>query len=433
MKKKKNRSFKNRDLKSRKLREIVIVASMLLTAFALNAQEYLNELVNEIWLQNPGIQAIEEQIQMLHEKELTIQKFMDPMFAMEYSSVPVGSWVLNEIPMSGIQFKLQQTFPFPGKNKNRKDIAISEMESKSWELEELKLQLAGKFKKVYYNLYMIRQLKTKLEEHILYLQQLTKSLQIKYETGKANQHDLMQLNLMVEKLQDDLKDFEQQDREITAILNSILNRKINKIIIIEEYKSKDKINQGISELIETAKQNRSLLKKMEQDIQTQRLEMKLAKKNRLPNLTLWAGYRYRQDIGAMKSQDFASVGFSVPLPFDFLQKTKAKYNLFNFKKRSIESNYQNMLNKLEAQLEAALASNQRAEEKIKTYEINLLPGAQTALEMTLTAYENSKTDFSSLYQAQLQILDFERILIKARNTAVQSLISIETFIGIKGE
>jgi outer membrane protein, heavy metal efflux system len=415
--------------KSRSNRFIAICLIFLLSLSLLNAKNNLDQMIDEIWSNNLGVSAMEQQIKMLQEKETISQKLMDPMFAMEYSSVPIDSWALDETPMSGIQFKLQQTFPFPGKNSIRTSIAESEVESKSWELEEMKLQLAGKFKKVYFNLGMIRQLKLKSEEHIIYLQQLTKSLKSKYETGKAKQHDLLNLNIMVEKLQDDLKDFDQKDRELTAALNSILNRNIEEIIIIEENIIENLADQNIANLIDTAEEFRPLLQKMEQDVQTQRLEMKLVKKNRIPDFTIWAGYRYRQDIGAMKSPDFASVGFSMPLPFDFLQKTKAKSNMFNFNKRAIENNYQDMISKLSAQLEAALASYQRAIEKTKTYQNTLLPDAQTALEMTLTAYENGKAEFSSLYQAQLQILNFEKTLIKTRNTAIQSRISIETLTG----
>lgn len=429
--------MKNEETKSKfprawigsKLVFTLIIAFLFLTIIPLSAQSNVSEMIDEIWQKNPGIQAMQEQIEMLQEKETVVQMLMDPMFAVEYSSVPIDSWVLDESPMSGIQFKLQQTFPFPGKNQNRKEIAVSEVAGKSWELAEMKLQLAGQFKKVYFNLGMIRQLKTKSEEHINYLHQLAKSMQSKYETGKANQHDILRLNLMVAKLQDDLKDFAQQDRELTATLNSILNRKINETIHIEEYIIIDLKNPDISELIESAKQNRPILQKMEQEIQTQRLEMKLVKKERIPDFTLWAGYRYRQDIGAMPSPDFASVGFSIPIPFDFLHKTEAKYKMFDFKKRAIENSYRDMINKLEAQLETELSSLQRTSGKIETYETELLPGAQTALEMTLTAYENGKADFSSLYQAQLQIVDFERTLIKTRNTALQSQISLETLIG----
>jgi outer membrane protein, heavy metal efflux system len=412
-----------------KHRLIAVFAFIFSAIFLLNAQDNLDKMIDEIWQQNPGIQAMQQQINMLQEKETTVQMLMDPMFAMEYSSVPIESWVLDETPMSGIQFKLQQTFPFPGKNKTRQEIAISETESKSWELAEMKLQLAGQFKKVYFMLGMIRKLKIKSEEHIKLLQQLTKSMQSRYETGEANQTDILLMNLMVAKLQDDLKDFDQHDSDLTVALISLLNRNNESFITTEVYEYENSIDDDIKSLIDSAKQNRPIIKKMEQDVQTQRLEMKLVKKDRLPDLTLWAGYRYRQDIGAMPSPDFASIGFSVPLPFDFLNKTNAKHKMFDFKKRVIESNYQDKINKLQAQLKAVFSSLQRANEKIETYENELIPKAETALKMTLTAYENSRADFASLYQAQMQILDFERILIKTKNTAIQNQISLETLIG----
>ncbi|MCF7792864.1 MAG: TolC family protein [Candidatus Cloacimonetes bacterium] len=411
-------------------RMIAIYVSMLLISFSLFAQQPLDNMVEMIWQQNAGIQAMQNQMEMLKEKETLVQKLMDPMLAIEYSSVPIDSWVLDETPMSGIQFKLQQTFPFPGKNNLREEIASSELTAKNWELEEMKLQLAGQFKKIYASLAMVRQLEKKSEKHITLLLQLKSSLQTKYETGKANQHDLLRLDIMVQKLQDDLKDFRQKDNELTAALNSILNRNYNEPILINNLITIE-ISEKLTELLETARQNRPLLKKMEQEEKTQRLEMKLAHRDRLPDLTIWAGYRYRQDIGTMESPDFASVGISFPIPFDFLGRTRAKYKMFNYKRKAVENSYNDAIAKLSAQLEKELSSYQRANEKMATYENDLIPNAENALKMTLAAYENGKADFSSIYQAQLQILDFERTLIKTNNQILISQFSIEALTGFK--
>jgi outer membrane protein, heavy metal efflux system len=408
----------------------VIILLILFQMFNLLAGDnYLEDLLVQVLDNNPEIQALKYHISALQEKETVVQKLMDPMFAVEYSSVPIDSWALDETPMSGVQFKLQQTIPFPGKNSAREDIAISETESRSLDLEELKLQLTGKFKKVYYNLYTIRQLKSLSEDHITYLQQLRSSLQAKYETGKSNQHNLLKMDLKIGKLRDDLKDFEIRDLEITSTLNSILNRDISEQIITNKWDEDIIEFDELEILVNKAKLNRPLFKSLEQDIQTKNLEMELVKRDKLPNVTIWAGYRYRQDINNMKNPDFASLGLSFPLPFDFLKKNKAKFSLFKYNKRKIESKYDNVLNKTAAQIKTELVEYKRALEKMKTYKEDLLPGSRTALELTYAAYENGKADFSSLFQAQLQILDFERILVITENETIQHRISLEILTG----
>ena len=130
----------------------LLIILLISFSFVLVADENLEILINEAMETNPEISSIEFQIEALNEKEIFVQKLMDPMFAIEYSNVPYDTWKLDENPMSGIQLKLMQTIPFPGKNSKRKAVIESEGQIKKQELAELKLQLKDKIQKAYYRL-----------------------------------------------------------------------------------------------------------------------------------------------------------------------------------------------------------------------------------------------------------------------------------------
>ena len=166
---------------------------ILLSFFSLFlfADDSLEILVNKAMDANPEISAIEFQIQALSEKEIFVQKLMDPMFAIEYSNVPYNSWQLDENPMSGIQLKLKQTIPFPGKNSKRKAVAEAEGQIKKQELAELKLQLKDKIQKAYYQLGMTRELKAISLKHISLFNDLIETMYNKYEIGKSAQADIL--------------------------------------------------------------------------------------------------------------------------------------------------------------------------------------------------------------------------------------------------
>ncbi|RLC46412.1 MAG: hypothetical protein DRI23_12425, partial [Candidatus Cloacimonadota bacterium] len=88
----------------RKKNFMIILISLF--SFILLADENLNNLISEAMKANPEISVIEFQIKALKEKEIFVQKLMDPMIALEYSNVPYNTWKLDENPMSGIQLKL---------------------------------------------------------------------------------------------------------------------------------------------------------------------------------------------------------------------------------------------------------------------------------------------------------------------------------------
>ena len=413
----------------RKKNFMIILISLF--SFILLADENLNNLISEAMKANPEISVIEFQIKALKEKEIFVQKLMDPMIALEYSNVPYNTWKLDENPMSGIQLKLKQTIPFPGKNSKRKAVVESEGQIKSWELAELKLQLKDKVEKAYYQLGLNRELKAISLKHIALLEDLIETMYNKYEVGKSAQSDILRMTLMKEKLLDDLEDFEQKESEIQATINSVLNRNVNTFISTEMLTNNLDLDLNLDTLLNSAIQNRPLLKKIEETSKMKRLSFQSAQSERMPDLTLWTGYRIRQDVGMMENVDFASVGFSFPIPLDMKGKTKAKMNSAKFKEKAVDENYNNVLNKISEMLLMANSGLERQTNKINNYTENLIPNAEKIFSSELKSYETGRANFADLYQAQLQLIQFEKILLKAKYKYKMYEITIETLIGEK--
>ena len=95
-----------------------------LTAADLDQSAALVELAMR---HNPELSAVTWSIRALEQRVLRARSWPDPMLAVEVSNVPVDSWVLGDHAMSGLQFKLQQTFPFPGKRRLREEVAQGEV------------------------------------------------------------------------------------------------------------------------------------------------------------------------------------------------------------------------------------------------------------------------------------------------------------------
>ncbi len=414
-----------------KHKKILFIIIFSFSIFFLLADENLEILVSKAMEANPEISTIEFQIKALNEKEIIVQKLMDPMFAIEYSNVPYDTWKLDENPMSGIQFKLMQTIPFPGKNSKRKAVAESEGQIKLQELAELKLQLKDKVKKAYYQLVLNRELKAISLKHISLLEDLIETMIIKYEIGKSAQSDILQMTLMKEKLLDDLDDFEQKENEIQATINSVLNRSITTIIKTKNNNINLKLDLDLDLLLKTAIQNRPLLKKIEETSKMKKLVFKTAQSERMPDITLWAGYRIRKDIGTMENVDFATVGFSFPIPLDMKGRTKAKMNNAKFLEKAVNESYNNVLNKISEMLIMATSRLERQNSKINNYNINLIPNAEKVFHSELKSYETGKANFADLYQAQLQLVQFEKILAKSKFKYKMYETTIDTLIGEK--
>ena len=76
-----------------------------------------------------------------------------------------------------------------------------------------------------------------------------------------------------------------------------------------------------------------------------------------------------------------------------------------------------------------VAEWERAVSEAKTYRKELMPLAKQALDATFAAYQVDRADFASLFQAELELLDFERTIRRAEAQASLLRVEAESLIG----
>ena len=393
---------------------IISLILLLSISISYSAEYDLEQLIEHTLNNNPGIQAMHYRIAAFQEKEIMTVKIMDPMLAIEYSNVPLDDLQLDKHAMSGLQLKLQQTIPFYGKNSLRKEIAEIETGSSIYQMEEFKNILKFKVRKAYYSLLKVRELKEISILHIAALQDLVYSLRSKYETGKIKQNDYLRLELLNKKMQDDLYDFDQMVQEITVLLRSTADLDPEATIVAGKPEASFLPAETIEELFNLSLLNRPELAEYQNEIDKRRLEIKLSRRLKIPDITLWTGYRYRQDIAGMPGEDLVSFGFSIPLNFDISKNLKAKYNFSNYMLNKAELDLADKKKALRQDLETALAKWERLDQKTSFYKNTIIPEAESLFELVLRSYETAGSDFSAVYQAQTQLINFEKTYINSK-------------------
>ena len=378
---------------------------------------------------NPKLKSIDLQVQALRHKAEAVQKWMDPVFAVEYSNFPYDTWSMGDSPMTGVQFKLQQTFTLSGKNERREATVQAEAKAIGWSLAEKRNQLAGLVKRTYWNLTLIRQLRLVNLQHIELVRQFIEVIRIKYQVGKAGQHDLMRLEVLQGKLEDDLGEFDCQERELSAALTAALHRSPGTYIATIERIDSTPPSLGLHEWISFAKSRRPALKGLKAKAEAKRVAADAAAYERWPDITVWAGYRIRRQAGMDDGTDQMSLGLAVPLPFDYSGSFDAQKAMHLSEAAAMNEEEIALLDEIKADLETSLAAWERAHQKAATYAEKLIPQARKILDSTLAAYQSNRADFASLYQVELQLLNFERAQLMARaQTWIQKSI-VETLTG----
>jgi len=411
----------------------LLMITLILGSQLLAKETELDRLINNALIQNPDLRSLQYKIEAMEAKQKLVRKIMDPMLGIEYSNFPFDSWKLDESPMSGVQFKLQQTITFPGKNGARSKVARSETIQKQFLLEQKQLKLISRIKMSWAKLALINELEAIAREHLQLLSNLKDTATSRYEHGKMKHYDLLRLELMIDKLTEELNDYDQQKKAVTEMLNLATgsNLHINTQPVLTDLNSN--LEFDIASFEEIMLQKHPELKRIMEMENQQKLNIKQAKIERIPNPTIWVGYRYRQDLEMAESPDFGTVGISVPIPLELNGKTKHKISIAKSKKMSASLSYQNAVNTLTAQLETAFSDYNRYKSKSNKYRIELLPGADSALESIIAAFSSGSGDFTTVIQAQSQLLDFHKMLIMSQFKAALAEITLNELTGANSE
>lgn len=390
----------------------------------------MDDLAAEAVRVNPGIEALQAQVSALEAEAAGARRWADPTISIEYSSFPWDTWSLGDSPMTGFQIKVQQTFPFPGKNDRREAAVAANTEVKRLEREELARQLAATVKQLYLELALERQLRRITEEHIRVVKDLEARVRLRYEVGKGNQHEVMQLALLAGRLEDDLKEFDRRETELTASINAALHRDVHTPIDTPAEIAIRAPEVGLERMLELAAANRPAIAALEEKTAASKLEGDRIEWERRPDFTFWIGYRFRAEAGIDDGTDFFSIGASMPIPIDYSGSTDARKRSALEKASAAESTREGALDEIAAGIERALAAWRRAVDKVATYRERLVPDARNSLDAALLAYETDRTDFSSVYRAELELVRFERTILTARAQAAKAKVAVEALIGV---
>jgi outer membrane protein TolC len=409
----------------------LIVFIHSLSALAADRNDLAQELATQAVKANPKILSIESQIEALKQKVDSVRMWSDPVLGVDYINVPWDSWSLGETPMSGIQFKVKQTFPLPGKNERRQAVAKEELQIKKWQLLEQQNKLQAMVKQAYWKLALARNLKQITTRHIELVGQLVAAVRAKYQVGKSGQHDLLRLKVLKKKLQDDLYDFDRQDKQLTAAINAALHRDNTLTVVTPNEFEAVKPDKTPADYFRLAQENRPLLKQTEATSNWHRRIADTTAFERWPDVTLWAGYRIRTSAGVDPGTDFFSVGLSVPLPIDYNNRYQAKEAEHLILADAAEHSRRSAEDQIKATLETSLAAWERAYQKVTFYRKELILEADRTLKATLAAYRTDRADFASLFQAELQLLQFDRAILIAKVTTQLEQVKVELEVGTR--
>jgi len=97
--------------------------------------------------------------------------------------------------------------------------------------------------------------------------------------------------------------------------------------------------------------------------------------------------------------------------------------------RSADADHEALRYRIREDVDRTLAGWRRAFRKARAYRDSLMVTAHRALDATFAAYQVGRAEFASLYQAELQLLAFEKAARMAEAETALAQAAIETLVG----
>jgi outer membrane protein TolC len=390
-------------------------ALCLSLATSAHASDDPSRLADEALEANPGLEMLRARVSELDVLAGVSGTWSDPVIGIEYSNLPIDEIPsLNEHPMSALQLQAQQTLPPWGWSRLREEVAESRTLESVHALAEAQSRLRREVFELYWRLTLSRMLEAVTREHVARTAELLEAVRARYETGAAGQHQVLRLGVLRDRLRDDLGDFARADRVLTAALARTLSRGAESAFVTPAQLEPRSVGEGISEWLALAREARPELKRLEKVIQTAEKAAELARIGGRPDVTLWMKYRMRTiDTPLDDGTDQVSAGLSIPVPWGSAKRSRAERAAHLQAARGGRARLAAELDRIESELEAIHARWTRAFEQAVEYRENLTPAARATLETSFSDYTVGRADFSTLFEAEVALLDLERTLRSA--------------------
>jgi outer membrane protein TolC len=381
---------------------------------------------------NPDLAAMHAKALALADIPAQQGSLPDPRLTLNLANLPVDTFSNTQEPMTQMQIGLSQALPYPGKLALRQQIATFEGEAAAYDVEEQRLMLIRDVKTVWWNLYYLDRAMETVERNQELLRQLEAVAQQKYRVGNGLQQDVLLAQLELSKLLETRLGLEKMRHNEGDRLKTLLDFPMDQAIKLRA-DSPVSLPKPVAfdDLIDLANANRPLLSSLGKRLEAARLKVDLAEKDYLPDFALGAAYGYRNGLNANGSEraDFASLSFSMNLPFFAASRYDHAFSQRSKEKLAQQLALRNSRKKVEAEISTAISDFRIAVDEVTLFNQGIIPQAKQTVGSMLAGYQVNKVDFLNLIRAQTSVYNYETRYWKAFSTANQAFARLEAAVG----
>ena len=381
---------------------------------------------------NPGLAEMQARAEAMAAVPPQVGTLPDPTVSLNALNLPTDSFSLDQEPMTQMQIGIEQPLPFPGKLELKERAAEFDADAAASNVDESRLRLVHNVKQTWWQIFYLDRALDIVSRSQDLLRQFVQIAQTKYKVGEGLQQDVLLAQVELSKLIDRLIELQGLRRQQVARLNALLDWPANTPLVLPAQVGE--VGAGIlpeKHLYTRAEASRPLLKQRRQEIDAARTRRDFARRDRYPDFKLGAAYGFRQGENPNGSSrpDLASFRLGMSVPLYAGSKQKKAVDQRNSELLQKQYALQDEFGRVKAEITAALADYQRANEQVKLFKTGIIPQARQSVASMLSGYQVNKVDFLNLVRAQVTLYNYETQYWKAFSDARRALASLTAAVG----
>ena len=315
--------------------------------------------------------------------------------------------------------EVSQSFPWWGTLDARREVARADAEARGQDLDALRLRLAALARGAFADwVYVHRALEIN-NANLSVLNELRNVARIRYTSGQAPQEDVLQADVERTMLAQQRLEW---DRDLTmaqARMNALLDR-VPQSTVPAPGELPAPSPLPAEEILAQRALGHPQLEELADEERAAQARQRLAEKDRFPKLAVSAGYNSMWADPAMRPM----VGLSITVPLD-QGKYRDSIDAAHAEARRAASSLEDQRASLLADLSTDYAAVREADRSLALYRNELVPLAQSTLDVARAEYGSGRGDFLNVLTAEQHRLDTELGLARTQSEYFRALAELD--------
>jgi outer membrane protein TolC len=377
---------------------------------------------------NPELAAARYEAEAAQQRAEPAGALPDPVLRTELMDITNrGSTGARLLPsqVGGTRYLLMQSVPWYGKRDLQREIAAAGIARADGQVAASWAELANRIKTTYAMHYFATASEQLILQSLQLLDNLEQTARTRYANGLGNQQDVIRIQIEKTLLKSDLITLQNEHHHTFSRINTLLSRPANAPLAEPRQARPLPPAARLDEqaLLERLQARNPQLQIAEAGITSAAKSRELAYANRYPDLTV--GVAPTQNGNAVKTWDLM---FEINIPLQQSSR-RAQEREAEAMLSASAARKEALLNQTRADLSENLSALEAARQTESLIATRLLPQAELTYQSALAGYETGKVDFTTLIEAQRQILKTHQQRLQVQTDMQLRLADIERLLG----